>query len=222
MIDFRRKNSGIIARCHGLNIATLTFGDISARDGGIEVVMESGQVPPGTACPLDQPALFALVYDELHRLARRERRAQHEAVTLNTTALVHETYLKLRDRIDPDSSRGQFLALAARAMRQILVDYARRRGARKRGGDFVWTGMRDEFPSTDRSLPDVIALDCALDALERLDPDLVALVECHVFGGLAMEDVAALRGVATRTAFRSWRRARAFLLEQMAVAPRAE
>ena len=68
----------------------------------------------------------------------------------------------------------------------------------------------------------MIALDCALDALERLDPDLVALVECHVFGGLAMEDVAALRGVATRTAFRGWRRARAFLLEQMAVAPRAE
>lgn len=222
MIDFQPINSDIIARCHGLNIAKLALRGIAVGDGGIEVVMEFCQVLPGIACPVDQPALFALVYDQLHTLARRERRAQHEAVTLNTTALVHETYLKLRDRIDPDFTRGQFLALAARAMRQILVDYARRRGARKRGGDFVWTGLRDEFPSTDRSLPDVIALDCALDALERLDPDLVALVECHVFAGLAMEDVAALRGVATRTAFRDWRRARAFLLEQMAVAPRAE
>ncbi len=207
----------MIASCRGLNIATLALAGISGGDRGIEVIMESDRVSSGTTCLLGQPALFARVYEELHRLARRERRMQHEAVTLNTTALVHETYLKLRDRIDPDSSRAQFFALAARAMRQILVDYARRRGARKRGGDFVWTEMRDELPSTDRALSDVIALDCALDALERVDPDLGALVECHVFAGLAMEDVAALRGVATRTAFRDWRRARAFLLEQMAV-----
>jgi RNA polymerase sigma factor (TIGR02999 family) len=169
--------------------------------------------------PHDQPELFAQVYDELHRLARRERRSRGEAVTLNTTALVHETYLKLGNRVSAESGRAQFFALAARAMRHILVDYARRRRARKRGGDFVWTQMRDELPGTDRALSDVIALDCALDALERVDPDLGALVECHVFAGLTMEDVAALRGVGTRTAFRDWRKARAFLLEQMAAAP---
>lgn len=174
---------------------------------------------PGMDWSQDQTALFARVYHELHQLARRERRAKGAGLTLNTTALVHETYLKLRGHFDGDASSGQFFTLAARAMRQILVDYARRRGARKRGSDFTWTDLHDELPANDRALSDVIALDCALDALERIDPELGTLVECHVFGGLSMEDVASLRGIATRTAFREWRKARAFLLEQIAVAP---
>jgi RNA polymerase sigma factor (TIGR02999 family) len=159
--------------------------------------------------------LFARVYDELHRLARRERRGQGRDLTLNTTALVHETYLKLRDYVDADANAAQFFALAARAMRQVLVDYARRRDARKRGGDFTWTDLSDDLPKAERALSDVIALDAALDALHALDPDLAALVECHVFAGLPMDQVASLRGVSPRTAFRDWRKARAFLLERM-------
>jgi len=75
------------------------------------------------------------------------------------------------------------------------------------------------LPEASRALADVIALDGALDALERVDPDLGALVECHVFAGLPMTDVAALRGISTRTAFREWRKARAFLLERIAIGP---
>jgi RNA polymerase sigma factor (TIGR02999 family) len=183
----------------------------------VKADMSSSETSLDTAWPGGQPVPFAQVYDELRQLARRERRARREPITLNTTALVHETYLKLRDRVSADSSRAQFFGLAARAMRQILVDHARRRRARKRGGDFVWTDVHDELPGVDRALSDVIALDRALDALERADPGLGALVECHIFAGLAMEDVAALRGIAPRTAFREWRKARAFLLEQIAV-----
>jgi len=178
----------------------------------------SGSCEPDSAGAV----LFARVYDELHRLAHRERRAQGRDLTLNTTALVHETWLKLREHVGGDASAGQFFALAARAMRQILVDYARRRHARKRGGDFTWTELSDDLAEDGRALSDVIALDRALDALERVDPELGALVECHIFAGLAMDEVAALRGVATRTAFRDWRRARAFLLERIAAGTAAE
>ena len=171
------------------------------------------------AARTEDPGLFERVYDELHRLARRERQLLGKDLTLNTTALVHETYLKLREHVGTTTTSAQFFTLVARAMRQILVDYARRREARKRGGDFTWTELSDELPEADRALADVIALDGALDALERVDPDLGALVECHVFAGLPMTDVAALRGISTRTAFREWRKARAFLLERIAIGP---
>ncbi len=165
----------------------------------------------------EDPDLFERVYDELHRLARRERRLLGRDITLNTTALVHETYLKLRGHIGTTTTSGQFFTLVARAMRQILVDYARRRAARKRGRDFTWTELSDEVPEAAHALADVIALDGALDALERIDPELGTLVEFHVFAGLPMDDVAALRGISTRTAFREWRKARAFLLERIAI-----
>ncbi len=128
----------------------------------------------GEPTPAGQPCLQG-VYDELHRLAHRERRAQGRDLTLNTTALVHETWLKLRVHVGGDASAGQFFSLAARAMRQILVDYARRRHARKRGGDFTWTELSDDLADGGRALSDVIALDRALDALERVDPELGAL-----------------------------------------------
>ena len=187
--------------------------------GASTIVIVTDDAVRGIAARQELPGLFERVYDELHRLARRERQLQGRDLTLNTTALVHETYLKLRDHVDVDTVTGQFFVLAARAMRQILVDYARRREARKRGGDFTWTELSDELPEASRALADVIALDGALDALERVDPDLGALVECHVFAGLPMTDVAALRGISTRTAFREWRKARAFLLERIAIGP---
>jgi len=180
-------------------------------------VIVSDDAVQGIAAPDAPPGMFERVYDELHRLARRERQVQGRDLTLNTTALVHETYLKLREHVDAGTAAAQFFALAARAMRQILVDYARRRDARKRGGDFTWTELSDELPEAGRALADVIALDGALDALEQIDPELGALVECHVFAGLSMTDVAALRGISTRTAFREWRKARAFLLDRIAI-----
>ena len=200
---------------NGLRVAL----KVHPRRVGGRVVTISADDPQGTAASGDDAALFERVYDELHRLARRERRMLGRDITLNTTALVHETYLKLRDHIAATTTSAQFFTLVARAMRQILVDYARRREARKRGGDFTWTELSDELPEASRALADVIALDGALDALERVDPELGTLVEFHVFAGLPMDDVAALRGISTRTAFREWRKARAFLLERIAVGP---
>lgn len=163
----------------------------------------------------ENPALFERVYDELHKLARRERRVRGRDLTLNTTALVHEAFLKLRPYLRAETEDGAFFALASRAMRHILVDHARRRGTRKHGGDFTWTDLSDELPETSRALVDVIALDSALNELERVDPELVALVESYVFAGLSMDDVAALRGISTRTVFRQWRKARAFLVRHI-------
>lgn len=171
--------------------------------------------------PQENPALFERVYHELHTLARRERRGRGREPTLNTTALVHETYLKLRPHVGAEIADAAFFALASRAMRHILVDHARRRGTRKHGGDFTWTDLSNELPETSRALVDVIALDDALGALDRVDPDLVALVEFHVFAGLSMDDVAALRGISTRTVFREWRKARAFLIQHITAGPTA-
>ena len=165
--------------------------------------------------------LIPAVYDDLRSVAHQRLSREWDDRSLNTTGLVHETYLKLRDHIGETTSNAQFFTLVARAMRQILVDYARRREARKRGRDFTWTELSDELPEASRALADVIALDGALDALERVDPELGTLVEFHVFAGLAMDDVAALRGISTRTAFREWRKARAFLLERIALGSNA-
>jgi len=184
-------------------------------------VMISEEIPHGMAGLQEFPHLFERVYDELHRLARQERRLHGKDITLNTTGLVHETYLKLRDHMGAETGKAHFFALAARAMRQILVDYARRRGARKRGRDFTWTELSSELPEIDHAIADVIALDGALEALERLEPELGVLVECHVFAGLPIAEFAALRGISTRTAFREWRKARAFLLDRVAIGPAA-
>jgi RNA polymerase sigma factor (TIGR02999 family) len=191
-------------------------GKVEAQRGE---VVKSSEDATRRLPPREDPALFERVYDELRRLARRERRGRGRELTLNTTALVHETYLKLRPHVGAEIVDAAFFALASRAMRQILVDHARRRGARKHGGDFTWTDLSDELPETSRALVDVIALDGALDALERVDADLVALVECHVFAGLSMDDVAALRGISTRTVFRDWRKARAFLIQNITTSP---
>ena len=155
--------------------------------------------------------LFALVYKELHRIARGQRRAAGSPVTLDTTALVHEVYLKLYDAAEAKSyDRVHFLSLAARAMRQILVDHARARSSAKRGGPYSITGLTDEI-GINAGVVDIVALDEALTSLAQFDPRAEQLVEWHVFGGLGIAEIAQLQGVTQRTAFRDWRRARAFL-----------
>jgi RNA polymerase sigma factor (TIGR02999 family) len=161
--------------------------------------------------------LFAFVYEELRRLARRQRRAHGDEPTLDTTSLVHETYLKLHQ--SPHLSgieRPQFFALAARAMRQILVDQARRRGVRRRSGQVALTTGAAEFAADDRAdLVDVVALDGALTQLAEIDSRCGQLVEWRVFGGLDMADIAQLQGVTERTVARDWRRACAFLTQKL-------
>ncbi|MEO6297600.1 MAG: ECF-type sigma factor [Dokdonella sp.] len=163
----------------------------------------------------DGGALFALVYQELRRIARGQRRAAGSPVTLDTTALVHEVYLKLHGA--PESQpydRVHFLSLAARAMRQILVDHSRYRSRIKRGGALSITGLNDDI-GVAAEMVDIVALDEALSHLAQIDPRAGQLVEWRVFGGLEIADIAQLQGVTERTVFRDWRRARAFLVDRL-------
>ena len=157
--------------------------------------------------------LFGVVYDELKRVARSQLRAG-AGLTLDTTGLVHETYLKL---VNPERlelrDRKHFFVLAARAMRQIVVDHARRRIAAKRGGDAVPVTL-DEHLALDAMTPDVLLrLDRALDQLGRFDARLAKLVEMRFFAGLSVEEVADTQGLTTRSVHRDWRRAKAFLYD---------
>jgi len=163
--------------------------------------------------------LFALLYKELKDLAGRHRRRWHGNHTLDTTALLHESYVKLvgRSTIDVES-RAHFLALAARAMRHILCDYARERGARKRGGglerlplDALEGRARGPIVFTEDQSNTLLALDEALGRLARIDPRQGEVVECRFFGGLTIEETAAALGVSPRTVKRDWAMAQAWL-----------
>jgi len=159
--------------------------------------------------------IFDLVYQELRRIARSQRRALGAAATLQTTALVHETYLKLRDTSPAQAlDRMHFLSLAARAMRQILIDHARSRARLKRGGDIAITGLHDDI-GAGADVVDLVALDAALTRLGELDERAAQLVEWRIFGGLEVAEIARLQGMTERTMFRDWRRARAFLVREL-------
>ena len=135
--------------------------------------------------------LVPLVYEDLRLLARRQRRRLRPGETLNTTALVHEAYLKLADHAGAGwQNRAHFLAVASRAMRQILVDYARRRSAGKRGGGAALLPLEERDAAVERDAERMLALDEALEGLGRLDPRLPRVVECRFFGGLTEEETA--------------------------------
>ncbi len=164
--------------------------------------------------------LFAAVYGEIKRLAHCQL-AHNAQPTLNTTGLVHEAYLKL---IQPDGlllrDRAHFFAVAARAMRQIVVDHARRRQADKRGGATPQQVTLDENSSSDSLDPETLnRLDSALSQLQHLEPRLAELVEMRFFAGLSVVQVAELREVTPRTVLRDWRRARAYLFDSVRTAP---
>jgi RNA polymerase sigma factor (TIGR02999 family) len=160
--------------------------------------------------------LFERVYGELKRIARRQLRSAGHEDLLDTTALVHEAYLKLsRGARWSTRDRFHFFALTAQAMRQVLVDHARKRMSEKRGGGAVVARIDDLELSGREPAAELIALDEALRALEQQEPDLARLVEQRFFAGLEIEEIAALHGVSDRTVKRRWRLARAFLLHEM-------
>jgi len=168
--------------------------------------------------------VFELVYGELRRIAGYQRRAVASSSTLNTTALVHEAYLKLsRNQSWSAGDRNHFFALAARAMRQILVDGARHKGAAKRGAGAGPPLELDELrlasPGGERAAEDLLALDQALEKLSKLDGELARLVELRFFAGLSVEEIAEMTGVSPSTVKRSWRTARAFLHGELAASP---
>lgn len=162
-----------------------------------------------------QDRLFPLLYDELHRCAHRQLRGAG-GQTLSTTALVNETYLKLLAGETLEvGSRAHFMALAARAMRQVLIDAARRNGADKRGGFALKVTMEVDAAIVPDAAADVLALDQALTKLEQVDERAARVVQLHFFGGLAFTEIAELEGITVRTVMRDWRAARALLADQL-------
>jgi RNA polymerase sigma factor (TIGR02999 family) len=156
--------------------------------------------------------LVPLVYEELRSLAKRQLYGEQPGHTLHATALVHEAYLKLAGSGMPASDRAHFLAIAARAMRQVLVDHARRRKAVKRGGDMVCTTLTDSGGQVEFRPDELIALD---EALEQLDPRQRQVVEFRFFAGMEEKEIADVLGVSDRTVRREWVKARAWLYRAM-------
>jgi RNA polymerase sigma factor (TIGR02999 family) len=189
-------------------------GDSDATDDDLTALVHAAG--GGDAAAMRE--LFAAVYGDLKRLAHHQLVAAPNA-TINTTGLVHETYLKLvRGNSLQINERSHFFATAAKAMRQIVVDRARRRVAQKRGGEASAVTL-DEHIDVDAQDPDqLVHLDDALNHLQRLEPRLAELVELRFFAGLSVEQIAELREVTTRTVIRDWRRARAWLFDSL---PRA-
>lgn len=155
--------------------------------------------------------LFALAYDELRRTARRVRGGRED--TLTTTALVHEAYLKLLPSTLPANDAAHFKLLIARAMREVLVDAARRRHAGKRGGADVAVTLDEELQAVPLRAGQLLDLHAALEELALVDSRRAAVVECRFFGGLDVEETAAALDLSTATVKRDWRVARAWLAE---------
>lgn len=162
--------------------------------------------------PSDADALYLLVYDRLKQLARQRLRGA-STPTLDVTTLVHEVYLRLAQPATLEwQDRQHFFATAARAMRQIVVDHARRRQATKRGGYWVATTLNDQHGAAPTMpLEQVLAIDQALERLAATSPRLVRVVELCFFAGLTTEETAEVLGVTSRTVKREWKKARLLL-----------
>ena len=162
--------------------------------------------------PITLDRLVPMVYEELRSMAHRQLVGDRESATLQTTALVHEAYLKLvGDAGVTGRGRAYFYAAAARAMRQVLVDRARRRHAAKRGGGARPVTLDERATAADAYAVELLDLDRALEKLAKRAPRQARVVECRYFGGLSFEETAAAIGVSVRTAKYDWDMARAWL-----------
>jgi len=182
---------------------------------GSSATPESGT--PGDAAAarrLDQ--LFPIVYEELRRISHRALRGERPGHTLGTTELVHEAYLRLAQRNEVAlEDRRHCLALAARAMRQVLVDHARRLGADKRGGGAVPLSLDESVLVLQERAGALVALDDALDRLAALEPRLARVVECRFFAGYSEEETGDVLGVTPRTVRRDWVKAKGWLSREL-------
>jgi RNA polymerase sigma factor (TIGR02999 family) len=175
-----------------------------------EVTRLLDDVRDGDAGALDR--IYPHVYEELRVVAARQLRREQQGHTLHPTALVHEAYVKLAGGGLDASSRSHFLAIAARAMRQVLVDHARRRSAQKRGGEWHATTLTDGSASVELQPAELIALDAALATLDERQRQVV---ECRFFGGMEEREVAEALGISERTVRRDWVKARAWLYREL-------
>jgi RNA polymerase sigma factor (TIGR02999 family) len=168
----------------------------------------------GDKAALDR--LIPLVYAELHRMAQIHMRNQPAENALQTTALVHEAYLRLIDVKNIDwKHRTQFFAISAQVMRRILVDAARARGARKRGAGANNLTLDDVAVLSPEPEESIVALDAALEEFAKVAPRQAKVVEMRYFGGLNEQEIAAIMGTSTRTIERDWEFARSWLLREL-------
>jgi RNA polymerase sigma factor (TIGR02999 family) len=160
--------------------------------------------------------LVELVYDDLRRIAHHHLDSGERGGTVDTTALVHEAYLKLA-RVEGGvwDGRAQFLAFCSKAMRRILIDYARRRSAAKRGGAHIRVPLTDDAAVVEAEVTRMLGIEEALQRLEQHDERMGRVVECRFFGGMSVADTAEALGTSTRTVEREWTRARAYLHEAL-------
>ena len=169
----------------------------------------------GDASALNQA--FQLVYEDVRDIARARVARFGAGSTLDTTAVVHEAYLKLARHGEMAwEDRGHFFAVAAAAMRQVLLDHARRHLSLKRGGGAAHVTLTESSAAVDTEADEVVALDAALTRLAAVDAHLARVVELRFFGGLTVEETAQALGVSEATVKRAWRRARAFLHHDLA------
>ncbi len=161
--------------------------------------------------------LIELVYDDLRQMAHRHLARVGRDEILDTTVLVHEAYVKLAG-LDSWSRRGkaQFFAFCSKAMRRILIDFARKRHAEKRGGTRVQVPLDENTAAVDADIADILAVEDALLKLEAKSQRMSRIVECRYFGGMTVPETAAALGTSSRTVEREWARARAYLLHALA------
>jgi len=191
---------------------TVTAVNVTPSAGGLAA--EPTSLPAASRQALDQ--LFSVTYEELRRLASSVRRGDPSA-TLSPTALVNEAWLKLAKSPDVGAtSRLHFKRIAARAMRQLLVEAARRRNSGKRGGGAkITVTFDDAFQKKPSSEDELLALNTALEALSRMNPRQAMMVESRFFGGLDVPETAALLNVSEATVLRDWRAAKAWLTHEL-------
>ena len=168
----------------------------------------------GDAAALDE--LMPVVYDELHRLASRQFHRESSGHTLQPTAIVNEVYMRLKGQRQVRwRNRTEFFAVAAKLMRRVLVDHARRRSRLKRGGDVPKVPIQEVLALADEKAPDLIALDDALDGLSGLAPRQGSIVEMRIFGGLTLDEVAFALSIGRATVHRDWNAALLWLRREL-------
>jgi RNA polymerase sigma factor (TIGR02999 family) len=160
--------------------------------------------------------LFTSLYEELHRIARRELRRQGSALTLGPTTLLHEAYINFGERRGVEfPDRARFLAYASRAMRGLIIDYARNRQALKRGSAFEITTLPTEVPENVADFAQLQRLNDAVEHLAAAEPRLAQVVDLKYFSGFSFADIAAMWGISERTVQRDWEKARLFLFRTL-------
>ena len=185
--------------------------DPAARQQLTRVLLDVGA---GRAQASEQ--LLPLVYEELLVIARQRLRDERAHHTLNATALVHEAYMRLvGDTAGGWENRAHFFGAAARAMRQVLIDYARKRGRAKRGGDQPRIPLNVVDLAVEAPVEDVLAVDRAVEKLAAKDPRMAEVVQLRFYAGLSVEETAAALGMSERTVRREWSLARAWMMREL-------